>query len=399
MKRLLVLALLLVLPLIAQNPAPASGASNPAQGAPTSASTASPAAQAAPGANQEDPAEKRFKNVKVLTGVPQSQIIPTMELFRASLGVRCEFCHVAGNFVADDKKEKETARKMIQMVFDINKNNFAGRTQVTCNTCHHGQNNPVAIPVITAIADGERREAEAQAARSEPLLTAAQIVDKYIDALGGAAALQAVQSRVYHGTLQRMKIENPGTPQQKIVNRGESDPLEIDQKANKAVMLVTLPQGQMVNLYDGSTAWQISPQGKRPMNPAETARMAAQADLQRELKMRDRAARMRAFGKEQIGDHQAYVVGAQGEDGRRERLYFDAQTGLLLRRIVYTALPVGSSLEQTDYDDYRAVDGVKVPFTMKVTALDDDRNGTTRKFSDIKNNVPVDDAKFAAPTQ
>src|SRR5258707_729326 len=125
--------------------------------------------------------------------------------------------------------------------------------------------------------------------------------------------------------------------------------------------------------------------------------MAAQADLQRELKMRDRAARMRVFPKEQIGDHQVYVVGGQGEDGRRERLYFDTQTGLLRRRVVYTALPVGSSPELTDYDDYRAVDGVKVPFTIKVSALDDDRNGTTRKFSDIKNNVPVDDAKFAPP--
>jgi hypothetical protein len=400
MKRLLAVALLLVLPLVAQSPAPTPAAQAPPS-ASAAATTAQSAAQSAPAATQEDPAEKRFKNIKVLIGVPQSQVLPSMQLIRASLGVECEFCHVPNNFAADDKRSKQTARQMIQMVLDINKNNFNGRTQVTCNTCHRGQENPVAVPVMSSIADSERREAEAKAAAAtaQPLPTAAQIVDKYIDALGGAAALQGVQSRVYHGTLQRVKVENPGTPQQKIVNRGESDPLEIDQKANKAVVQVTLPQGQLVNLYDGATAWQISPQGKRTMNATDTAGMAAQADLQRELKLRDRAAHMRVVGKEQVGDHQAYVVGGQAEDGRRERLYFDTQSGLLLRRIAFTVLPVGLDPEQTDYDDYRAVDGVKIPFTMKVSYLDDDRNGTTRKFSDIKINVPVDDAKFAPPAQ
>jgi hypothetical protein len=384
-------ALLLLTPLFAQNPAPT--APDGAKPTPATQTAAAPPAAATP---QEEPAEKRFKNIKVLTGVPQSQVLPYMHFIQSSLGVKCDFCHVGNQFALDEKKEKETARRMIQMVFDINKNNFAGRTDVTCNTCHRGHENPVAIPNFGQDIVGEKERAEARSA--PPLPTAAEIVDKYILALGGKDALESVKSRVARGTLLRMSVENPGTPQAKAVNRGASLPLEIDQKApNKLAVILQTQQGKMMQVYDGNAAWTGGLSGSRPLSPAETARAAAQADLQRELKMRDRAARMRVFGREQVGDRQAYVVGSQAEDGRRERLFFDVQSGLLLRRIAYTATVFGLDPEQTDFEDYRDVGGVKVPFTVKVTYLDDDHLGTTRKFTEIKNNVPVDDTRFAAP--
>src|SRR5437879_1855445 len=95
-------------------------------------------------------AEEQFKNIQVLKGIPADQLIPTMQFISASLGVECEYCHVEGAFEKDDKKPKQTARKMIEMVFGINKVNFENRREVTCYSCHSGTTQPVGIPSITA---------------------------------------------------------------------------------------------------------------------------------------------------------------------------------------------------------------------------------------------------------
>src|SRR2546428_9908614 len=94
------------------------------------------------GARTIKPAEKTveqvFKNIKVLNGMPQSQLYPTMRFLAASLGFQCGSCHVIKNgFVdasADDKPEKHSARDMIRMVLDINKNFAEGNPAVSCYT-------------------------------------------------------------------------------------------------------------------------------------------------------------------------------------------------------------------------------------------------------------------------
>src|SRR6202790_3368572 len=93
-------------------------------------------------------AEEQFKNIQVLKGVPAEQIFPTMQFISASLGVECEFCHVQGAFEKDDKKTKLTARKMMEMMFAINKDNFEGHREVTCYSCHRGNAAPQAIPAV-----------------------------------------------------------------------------------------------------------------------------------------------------------------------------------------------------------------------------------------------------------
>src|SRR5579862_9955989 len=93
-------------------------------------------------------AEQQFKNIQVLKGVPAEQVIPTMQFISGSLGVECEFCHVRNAFDKDDKKPKQIARKMMEMMFAINKNNFDGHRAVTCYSCHRGNQHPVAIPVV-----------------------------------------------------------------------------------------------------------------------------------------------------------------------------------------------------------------------------------------------------------
>ncbi|MGA2985405.1 MAG: c-type cytochrome [Terriglobia bacterium] len=87
-------------------------------------------------------AEEVFKNIQVFKGMPAPELMSAMRTFTRSLGVKCSFCHVEGAFDKDDKREKQTARKMILMAHQINTDNFHGHMRVTCWTCHRGATEP-----------------------------------------------------------------------------------------------------------------------------------------------------------------------------------------------------------------------------------------------------------------
>ena len=352
---------------------------------------------------QESPeptAEKEFKNIQVLKGMPASQLMPVMHFMRASLGVRCDFCHVAenGKYDLDTKKNKETARRMIRMVQAINRENFEGRTVVTCNSCHRGQDHPVRVPPIGQglFADTTRDDAEPA---PEKLPDAAEVLDRYIAALGGRAALEAVTRRVSRGTLLRPMVVDSGTPKARAVNRGREDPLEIVQEApGKLTLTLGPPSRRIVQRFDGVSGTLKTPDGERPLSPQEIARAAALADLRKELALRDRAAKGRVTGKEKIDGRDVILVRSATAEGHPEILAFDAETGLLRRQIVYKPIVLGADPEQTDYEDYRDVGGVKVPFLVKTSFLDDNHLGTTRKLTEVRHDVPGrDDEGAPAP--
>ncbi len=150
-----------------------------------------------PGTAQSGPtagktAEEAYKNIQVLKGVPADQVIPAMQFMSASLGVDCEHCHVEHAMDKDDKKPKQTARKMMQMMFAINKDNFDGHREVTCYSCHHGVADPVGTPLVAdaATMPEPRGAMNPEAAKPAAMPPADQIVDKYVQALGGAEALR-----------------------------------------------------------------------------------------------------------------------------------------------------------------------------------------------------------------
>src|SRR5579864_5531244 len=142
----------------------------------------------------EKKAEEQFKNIQVLKGVPAEQIFPTMQFIAASLGVECDFCHVQGAFEKDDKKPKQTARKMMEMMFAINKDNFEGHREVTCYSCHRGSTDPVAIPAVMSeeTKEGAGNPKKVDEAKETSGPSGEQLVDKYVQALGGAAAIDKV---------------------------------------------------------------------------------------------------------------------------------------------------------------------------------------------------------------
>lgn len=92
------------------------------------------------------PAEQVYKNIQVLKGVPASRVPSVMTFFSKCLGVDCSHCHVPNEFDKDDKPAKQTARRMLTMVHQINDTNFAGEGLVSCWTCHRGSAKPPSLP-------------------------------------------------------------------------------------------------------------------------------------------------------------------------------------------------------------------------------------------------------------
>src|SRR5215467_13997981 len=149
------------------------------------ASQQPPAAQpAASSQAEEKPVEQTHKNIQALKGLPDSQLIPVMQLFSAALGVRCDNCHVRTpdgkwEFDKDDKKAKLTARKMIQMTIEINKANFEGRDEVSCFACHRGSERPVTVPPLPMPVEARAEGPRPQQQQQPPMPTPQQILAKY----------------------------------------------------------------------------------------------------------------------------------------------------------------------------------------------------------------------------
>src|SRR5438552_12598439 len=159
------------------------------------AQTTSPKAPATPVGPKV--AEEEFKNIQALKGIPADQVIPSMQFIAASLGVECEFCHVAHANEKDDKKPKVTARKMIAMMMAINKDNFEGHREVTCYSCHRGSTDPVGTPIISGEEPKPESGQRKGSGEEKAVFPAAdQLLEKYLAAVGGAEALQKITSRV-----------------------------------------------------------------------------------------------------------------------------------------------------------------------------------------------------------
>jgi photosynthetic reaction center cytochrome c subunit len=329
------------------------------------------------------------KNIKVLTGIPQAQLIPMMNFFAASLGVRCNYCHVnnAGewDYPADTKPEKNTAREMITMVLSVNKTTKGTNGEVSCFTCHRGRTSPVGVPALPLPQPTPRPGQGAAGGSGTPtatMPTADDILNKYIAALGGQAAIDKLKTRVMKGTYEAAN--------------GLTATYEVDQAApDRFHVIFTTPQGTMERGFNGSAAWEKNPRGVMDMPSEQLAQMKAIVGMFSDIKLKEQFTRMNVR-KDKIDGRDVYVILATTADRKRERLYFDAETGLLLRRTTATQTPIGVIPQETNYEDYREVDGVKIPFTIRTVTLDAGSTAT-RKYTEIKVNVPVDDSTFNKP--
>jgi photosynthetic reaction center cytochrome c subunit len=326
--------------------------------------------------------EEVFKNIRLLKDVPAEQLIPSMEFISSSLGVECSFCHVEGHFEKDDKKPKQTARDMMQMMLALNKNSFDGRREVTCYSCHRGARNPVDTPMV----DGELR-ANAGAGNSKTqglpnsLPTASQLLENYISAVGGDTAIERITSRIVRGS---------------VKFRGQSTSLEIFTKApNKQAVVRHYQEGDSITVFDGHAAWFSTPgRPARELHGADLDAAELDADLQFPLHIQRYYSELHVEYPEKVDEHESYVLFCVRKGQPPAKLYFDAQSSLLVRVVRYKESALGVNPEQIDYSDYRDVNGVQVPFRITIS---EPTSSSTIRIDQVQENVPVNDAKFSRP--
>jgi hypothetical protein len=94
---------------------------------------------------------------------------------------------------------------------------------------------------------------------------------------------------------------------------------------------------------------------------------------------------------EKIGDQDVWVVATVDA-----RYSFDAESGFLLRRVVFYDSPMGRIPEQTEFDHYRKVGDAKVPFTSRIELVDPWLGGT-RQATTIVIGTPISPAEFVRP--
>ena len=337
----------------------------------------------APAQDQSAPpktAVQQFKNIQTLKDIPADQLIPTMQFISGALGVDCEFCHVERAMDKDDKKEKQTARKMIEMELAINKSHFKNEIEVTCYTCHRGLPHPVGTPILTVntgkMPEHEHREISAQ----ESLPTADQILDKYLAAIGGADALHKIKTRVQKGT---------------VDTGGEQYPIEIYSEAPEKRLSISHPSfGESITAFNGQAGWLTTPRGVHPMNSSERQSARIDAQIYFPAQVRELYQEFKVLPGESVDGHATLLVTAKGATTPPLRMFFDQQSGLLLRLIRYTETPLGRNPLQVDYTDYRDTNGVKIPHQWTLTRT----NGSfTIRINSIQQNVAIDEKLFVMP--
>ena len=330
-------------------------------------------------------AAEAFKNIKVLKDIPSYELIPTMEFISASLGVHCDYCHVEHHFDEDTKKPKQRAREMMRMMFAINKDNFHGHQEVTCNSCHNGSPHPAGIPEIAEAAEVQARPAHGEEqGRRVSLASLPQpdaIVARYVAALGGADALRKVKSRVVTGTMTAF---------------GHSMPVEIYAKApDERASVMKSKRGQSMTVYNGHEGWaSMMPRPAHPLEGSELDHARLESDFYFPLDIQKLFTSLRERPPQKVGDEEAYLVLGMRPGKPPVELFFGKQSGLLLRMVYFTQTALGRLPQQTDYSDFREVDGVKVPFQWIVA---EPHGRSTIQVAQVQQNVPISASKFSVP--
>jgi photosynthetic reaction center cytochrome c subunit len=349
------------------------------------------AAAAPAAAQQPGSAGATRPNLTVLQALPESQLFPLMNLLADSLGVRCDYCHVQATpdfaktpsnmggwvWTSDDKPPKRTAREMMQMVVDLNATRFRGERRVTCYTCHRGSTRPGRLPPLPPPAAGSARTS------AEPALPSADHVwTTYLDAVG------RIDPASGPGTVIRGWDDRP---------EGRYGKFEITVAgADRYRVTLSTPEGTTSQGLDGEGAWvAANDRVQRLSAAADVARMRRIAMRYRPVK--DRPASLQVVGIDRVADRDVFVATARIDAVTTHSLYFDAVSGLLRREVITTETLLLPLEDQVDYDDYRDVNGVRMPFRIQMS--DGASYSTTiRTISDIRRGVAVDDALFRPPS-
>ena len=329
--------------------------------------------------------------LQVLQELPEAQLFILMNLVAESLGVRCDHCHVqakpdltrtpanVGGWVwdSDDKPAKKIARDMMRMVVDLNKASFGGRSRVTCYTCHQGALDPARTPPLPPDLFGSGKTAT-----PTPLPTIDRVWSNYVNAVG-----QPVTPPPGTGTIMS------GWDERSEGRYGKFEVAVSGPSRYRATL--TNAESATSQGLDGDVAWGTA--------NGRIQRFSSAADIERlrRIAMRyqpvkDRPANLQLVRIDRVADRDVYVARARVDAATVRTLFFDVVTGLLRRELTTTDTLLIPLQEQVDYDDYRDVDGVKLPFRVQ-TSDGAAYDTVTRTIMQIRRNVPVDDSQFRPP--
>jgi photosynthetic reaction center cytochrome c subunit len=354
-----------------------------------------------------------FKNIQVLKGIPVDDFLGTMGIMAAALQFDCSDCHVAAGTEkvdwAADTPRKQMARIMVTMVATINKNNFGGRQLVTCWTCHRNRDKPLVTPVMATIYGTPTVEPDDVIPQVPGAPSAESILDKYIEAAGGAQRLAGLTSFVGKGTSVSFGGFGGGGDVELVAQAP-------DKRATIIIFKEETGRGDQIRAYDGRTGWLRTPlnvlgEFQLTGTDLDGARVDAQLSFPGQIKQL--LTNLRTGPPTTIADlpaptsqsvlqqglaldqtHVVDVVQGTGPRGLLVTLYFDRQTGLLLRELRYGSSPIGRIPTQIDFADYRDVNGIKFPFRITFAWLD---GRDSIVLSNITTNVAIAAAKFGRP--
>ncbi|HEY5616656.1 MAG TPA: photosynthetic reaction center cytochrome c subunit family protein [Vicinamibacterales bacterium] len=357
--------------------------------------------------------EQVFKNVQVLKGIPVDDFLGTMGIMAAALQFDCSDCHVnAGTEKVDwaaDTPRKQMARAMVTMVATINKNNFGGRQLVTCWTCHRNRDKPLVTPVMATIYGTPTVEPDDVIVQAPGAPSAESILDRYIQAAGGAQRLAGLTGFVGKGTSVSFGGFGGGGDVEIVAQAP-------DKRATIIVFKEETGRGDQVRTYDGRTGWLRTPlnvlgEFQLTGTDLDGARVDAQLSFPGQIKQiltnlrtgppttiadlpapTSQSVLQQGLPSEQT--HVVDVVQGTGPRGLLVTLYFDRQSGLLLRELRYGSSPIGRIPTQIDFSDYRDVNGIKLPFRITFAWLD---GRDSIVLNNITTNVAIDLAKFGRP--
>lgn len=340
-----------------------------------------------------------FKNVttSTLKGLTPSDFLAAMGVMSAALGYDCSNCHPgagtdAMDWASDSIPQKRIARQMVEMVADINRRYFGGAQHVTCWTCHHALDEPttsIALDKLYGEPNDEKTDVVAPAEHEPP---AAQILDQYIEALGGAEKLAQVKSYVVTGHSEGYS------------DLGGNGAFQIFAEApNRRGVWIHFPEhpdrGISAWTYDGTIGWISTPRGflrEYKLNGNDLAGAKLDSVLAFPAGIKSALSNWRVGLDDAIQDRPVYVVQGSAPGGLLATFYFDKQTHLLLRYVRRTPSPVGRVTVQQDFGDYRDVDGVKFAFQYSFLWLD---GRFTALIDEVKVNVPVEASEFGKPSE
>lgn len=359
-------------------------------------------------------AEEAFKNVTVLKGIPVDDFMGTMGVMSAALGFDCSECHVgAGTDKVDwayDTPRKLIARRMVTMVATINHDNFSNRQVVTCWTCHRGRDRPAVTPTMEFLYGSPNLDMDDVFTQAPGAPSADQVLDKYVQAVGGAQRLATLKSFIAKGT----SVGFGGFGGGGDVTIFAKAP---DQRTTLIQFKEATGRGESIRTFNGHEGWIKTPLAvlkEYQLSGGEIDGFRLDAQLSFPGSIKQALTNWRVGIPTTIEDlpgpssqtsqqpdvvlqsHDVDVVQGNGPRGLVATLYFDKKSGLLVRELRYSRSPIGRVPTQIDFADYRDVNGIKLPFRLTFAWLD---GRDSIELKEIQLNQTIDEAKFGTPEQ